>query len=83
MHDGVARDLRNVRYVPDLKRNLISLGEVDQSGCSIKAENGELEVIKNGIVTMKGVRRNGLYVLIGSSYIPGIMASVSKDKTKI
>ena len=83
MHDGVARDLRNVRYVPNLKRNLISLGEVDQSGCSIKAENGELEVIKNGIVTMKGVRRNGLYVLIGSSYTPGIMASVSKDKTKI
>ena len=32
---------------------------------------------------MKGVRRNGLYVLIGSSCAPGIMASVSKDKTKL
>ncbi|KAH9648136.1 hypothetical protein KPL70_025471 [Citrus sinensis] len=83
MHDGVERDLRNVRYIPELKRNLISLGEVDQSGYSIKAENGELQVIKNGRVTMKGVRRNGLYILVGSSSTPGIMASVSKDKTKL
>ena len=83
MHDGVERDLRNARYVLELKRNLVSLGEVDQSGCSIKAENSELQVIKNGRVTMKGVRRNRLYVLIGSSYTPGIMASVSKDKTKL
>ncbi|KAH9780502.1 hypothetical protein KPL71_008103 [Citrus sinensis] len=40
MHDGVDRELRSVRYVPELRRNLISLGTVDQSGCSIKAENG-------------------------------------------
>ncbi|KAH9669963.1 hypothetical protein KPL70_022004 [Citrus sinensis] len=39
LHDGVTRDLHQVRYVPDLKRNLISLGMVDQSGCTIKAEN--------------------------------------------
>ncbi|KAH9770761.1 hypothetical protein KPL71_012475 [Citrus sinensis] len=83
MHDGVDRELRNVRYVPKLRRNLISLGTVDQSGCSIKAENGELQVTKNGIVIMKGIRRNELYVLMGSPHSPGVISSVSRDKTKL
>ncbi|KAH9779279.1 hypothetical protein KPL71_007667 [Citrus sinensis] len=75
--DSEERDLRNVTYVPELGRNLISLGIVDQSGCNIKVENGELQVTKNGIVIMKGIRRNGLYVLIGSSSSPGVIASIS------
>ena len=81
--DGVERDLRNMRYVLELRRNIISLGTVDQSGYNIKAENGELQVTKNGIVIMKGIRRNGLYDLIGSSSSLGVIASVSRDKTKL
>lgn len=42
MNDGVERDLQHVSYIPELKRNLISLRVVDQSGCSIKVENNEL-----------------------------------------
>lgn len=67
MYDGVIRDLKQVRYVPDLKRNLISLEVIDQLGCSIKVENGEIQVVQNGVFMMKGIRRNGLYVLVGSS----------------
>lgn len=83
MYDGVMRDLSNVRYVPDLKRNLISLGVIDQLGCSIKAENGEIQVIENGTIIIKGIRRNGLYVLVGTIPILGVIASVSSDKTKL
>ncbi|KAH9723371.1 retrovirus-related pol polyprotein from transposon TNT 1-94-like protein [Citrus sinensis] len=61
----------------------VNTGTVDQSGCSIKAKNGELQVTKNGIVIMKGIRRNGLYVLIGSSSSPGVIVSVTIDKTKL
>ncbi|KAI5666455.1 hypothetical protein M9H77_16308 [Catharanthus roseus] len=32
MHDGVTRKLTEVRYVPDLRRNLISLGVFDTNG---------------------------------------------------
>ena len=42
MFDGVTRDLEQVKYVLDLKRNLISLGILYQLGCSIKAENGQI-----------------------------------------
>ena len=65
MYDGVIRDLKQVRYVLDLKRNLISLGMIHQLGCSIKVENGEIQVVQNVDVIMKGIMRNGLYVLVG------------------
>ena len=32
---------------------------------------------------MKGIRRNGLYVLVGSITMPVITTSVSSDKTKL
>ncbi|KAH9704469.1 hypothetical protein KPL70_011474 [Citrus sinensis] len=83
LHDGVTRDLHQVRFVPELKRNLIYLGMVDQSGCIIKAENGEIQVLDQGKIVMKGVRKNGLYILVGSSPVQGISASVTKDKTKL
>jgi len=34
MHDGIIKTLTAVRYVPELKRNLISLGELDKNGYS-------------------------------------------------
>ena len=82
MHDGRVISLEQVRYVPELKRNLISLGMIDQLGCSIKAENGELQIIRKGTVIMKGCRRNELYILNGSVVLPGVN-SVSGDKTRL
>lgn len=36
VHDGTIRELKEVRYVPDLKKNLISLGMLDQIGLVLK-----------------------------------------------
>ncbi|KAH9705095.1 hypothetical protein KPL70_011743 [Citrus sinensis] len=83
MFNGIERDLKQVKYVPELKRNLISLGVMDQAGCSIKAANGNLQIKENGLVIIKGIRRNGLYVLTGSIAKPIITASVSSDITKL
>lgn len=41
MFDGIERTLKNVRYMPGLRRNLISLGMLDQSGCAIKTQDGK------------------------------------------
>ena len=83
MFDNVTRDLHHVRYVPELKRNLISLGVVDQLGCTIMVENGEIHVTDKGKTVIKGVKKNGLYILIGSSPEHGISASATRDKTKL
>ena len=56
---------------------------MDQGGCSIKTENGNLQIEKNGLIIIKGIWRNELYVLVGSITMPAITASVSSDKTKL
>ena len=37
MHDEIIRELINVRHVPELKRNLVSLGILDESKLTIIA----------------------------------------------
>ena len=42
MFDGMTRTLKEVGHVPDLKRNLISLGTLDESGYSFKEKKWEI-----------------------------------------
>ena len=46
MFDGISRTLQNVRYVPDLRINLLSIGMLDNIGCTIKVEGGTLIIHK-------------------------------------
>lgn len=62
-HDGLIRSLTNVRYVLELKRNLVSLGELDKVGYSYKSDKGVRKVSKGSMVKLKGTLTNGLYVL--------------------
>ena len=41
MHDGHERTLSNVRHIPDLKKNLLSLGALEAQGCRFIGEGGE------------------------------------------
>ena len=63
LHDGKVRLLTNVRYVPSLKRNLISLGTLDELGFCYQAKNGCLNVFKDKNLILSGTKKNGLYVL--------------------
>ena len=47
LHDKTMRELKQVRYVPELKRNMISLRMLDQMGCSVRIELGELMIVKD------------------------------------
>lgn len=69
MHDRVHRLVRDVRYVLELKRNLIFLGTLDAGGYSFKFENGQLRVSKESLIIMKAIRKNSLHVLRGSTII--------------
>lgn len=63
MYDGTHQTLKGVRCVLGLKRNLISLGALDHTGHTFKAEKGKMIVTKGSFVVMKAMRSNGLYVL--------------------
>lgn len=46
LHDGSTYELKQVKHVPDLKRNLISLGMIDQIGCIVKLQNRVMSAVK-------------------------------------
>lgn len=52
------------------------------NGYSFKAENGVLKVMKGSLIIMKGIRKNGLYSLQGSTVV-GITDAVIKPETTI
>ena len=86
LHDGIQRVVQNVRYVPRLKRNLLSVGELAAKGCTIKIDDRSMKVIKGSLVVMKGEFRNGLYFLNGETVL-GQVSNVAQNyvlnKTKL
>ena len=53
MFDGVVRTLGDVRHVPDLKKNLISLSTLDAKRYKYTGEGGVVKVSKGSLVMMK------------------------------
>ncbi|KAA0038009.1 Retrovirus-related Pol polyprotein from transposon TNT 1-94 [Cucumis melo var. makuwa] len=82
-HDGMIRMLTNVRYVPELKRNLISLDELDRSCYTIKYENGIMKVTKGSLVKLRGTLKNDLYVLEGNAVSSSATKALKQQKQQI
>ena len=56
LHDGTVRFLNEVHYVPNLKKNLISVGLLESKGFKIAMENGTLKVLHGALVVMMATR---------------------------
>lgn len=67
MHNGVVKTLTEVRYVPDLKKNIFSLGVLESSGYKIIMHGGVLRAIRGALVVLRGTRIGNLYFLDGST----------------
>ncbi|GKD82709.1 retrovirus-related pol polyprotein from transposon TNT 1-94 [Tanacetum coccineum] len=66
MRDSSSFVLENVRYIPKLKRNLISLGTLDREGYTVKLQNGRVKVIKGSLMVLSGTMKgNCVYSLDG------------------
>ena len=52
MFDGMAWELKDVRYVPKLKNNLISVGALD---LKVSMRDEVLKIVKGSTVVLKGV----------------------------
>ncbi|KAE8691959.1 hypothetical protein F3Y22_tig00110864pilonHSYRG00223 [Hibiscus syriacus] len=77
--DGSTRVLTDVRYVPSLKKNLISLGALESKGSVVTMRDGVLKVTYDALVMMKGIRRNNLYYYQGSTIIGAVAAAFGGD----
>jgi hypothetical protein len=77
MHDGMIHTLTNVRHIPTMSRNLISLSTLDLKGYKYSASGGVLKVSKGSLIIMKSdMKVANLYVIRGDT-ITGTVAGVS------
>ena len=66
--------------VPDLKKNLISVGALESKGFKVIADNGVMRICSGALVVMKAIRRNNnMYHYQGSTVI-GTAATTSNDE---
>ncbi|ONK81628.1 uncharacterized protein A4U43_C01F31260 [Asparagus officinalis] len=78
MHDGVVRELNEVRFVPQLKMNLISVRALEAKGFKMTFENAVAKVTKGSLVVMNRVRSRNLYYLKGSTEIGQLDLAISE-----
>ena len=68
MFDGMMRELKDVRYIPQMKKNLISIGALEAQGLEFSDRDRVLKMLKGSMVVLKGVRRNNLYYLKDNTF---------------
>ena len=73
MYDGAMRTLMNVRHVPKLRRELISLEMLDTLGCDVSTKNDLMNIAIVTSVVMKGKKARNLYMLIEEPVVGGAM----------
>lgn len=64
-----------MRFIPKLKRNLISLGTLDDVGFRIKVKGGQMKVYHESSVVFKVVEKNWIHVLLGNFICNNVIAS--------
>ena len=81
--DGAIRILKGVRYVPNLSRNLISVGTLEEKGYEVSMKNGVFKMLSGEKVVLEGIRMaNRLYHYQGTTVI-GMAATISSEEREI
>ncbi|GJY27382.1 retrovirus-related pol polyprotein from transposon TNT 1-94 [Tanacetum coccineum] len=79
LRDGSSFVLHNVRYIPELKRNLMSLGTLEKEGFTVKLQSGKVKVINGSRVILSGIRRDDcVYSLDGHAMVGELNVSVEE-----
>ena len=60
--------LQKVRHVPNLRRNLISAGQLGSEGCVVMFTDNVWKVTKGSLVVAKGAKVGTLYLCTGNTY---------------
>ena len=81
LHNGAIRMLTGVRFIPEIKRNLIYVGVLDASGYTCVLSDGIMNIVKDGKVIMLAERRRSLYYL-QASVITGAVNTVQSLSLK-
>ncbi|GKB21667.1 retrovirus-related pol polyprotein from transposon TNT 1-94 [Tanacetum coccineum] len=71
--------LHNIKYIPELKRNLILLGTLEKKGYTVKLQSGKVKVINCSRIVLSRIRRDTcIYSLDGHAVAGELNASVEE-----
>lgn len=70
LSDGIEKVLKQVKHVPNLKRNLISLKELVKEGYALKGCDGDIKITKGSMVYFRGNIKNVIHLLKGELKMP-------------
>jgi hypothetical protein len=73
--------LKEVRHVPDLRKNLISTGQLESEGCISIFTDNMWKVTKGSLVISKGEKVGTLYLCTGNTDSSISLASTGVDTT--
>ncbi|CAH9067875.1 unnamed protein product [Cuscuta epithymum] len=79
---GSVFTIKNVRHVPDLCHNLLSVAALESSGLQGKWGNGCMKILKNSLVLFKAEKVNNLYVCHAKPFAESVNV-VCSDKTSL
>jgi len=81
MFDGQVQTLTNVRHVPNLKKNFLSLGALETRGYKFSGADGGIKITKGFMTILKEERTTDLYNLTGSIIVGDTSAAIEKEDT--
>ena len=72
LHDNTVRTIQQVRHVKGLKKNLLSLGQLNNFDCKVVVKKGIMKMIRDALLLMKGRKVDAnLYMLKGETLQEG------------
>jgi len=83
MFEGQVRTLVNVHRVPDLRKNLLSLGALEAQWCKFSGADGGIKVTKGSMMILKEERTTNLYKMTESIIICDGSVITEEDTTRL
>jgi len=75
----MVRELKNVRYISQLKKNLIVVRSLETKGLRETLGEGVLKMSNGSLIILKDIQRNNLYYLKSSVVTENLAASECLD----
>ena len=70
-----------MRYVSDLRKNLLSLTALEAHGCKFSGAHEGIKATKGSMTILKGERTTNLYKMEGNIIVGDILAATEKKDT--
>lgn len=72
--NGSVWELKDVRHIPDLRKNLISVGQLAREGYTTTFHGDDWKVSKGAMTVARGKKSGTLYITAGARYLIAVTA---------